>query len=182
MGTPLANVPLSIASSTFNGQIFSARMAIGSNMLTQQESSGGGYYWFVVINRSTLAVEYNALQTKNNIAPDIGKLNTSDHILLVATMGVGLNVTPQGELFEFLDQNGAGRQLRRIEQFGHQFNCGSYGTFGYALCGILGNQNMPGFEESALGNGSPGPFLTIQLMPNTINGTTSYTPIQLSNA
>lgn len=176
-----ANVPLSIASTTYNNFFF-AQMAIGKNTITQQTPTGGGYYWFVVINRSTLAVEYNALQTQNNVAPNIGNLNTSDHILLVATLGVGLNVPPQGALFDFLDQNGGGYQLRRVDQFAQQFNCGSFGTFGYALCSVLGNQNLPGFEDSSLGNGSPGPFLTIQLLPTSVGGQTVYTPIQLSNS
>lgn len=181
MSTAPANVPLSIVSSTFNNNFF-GQMAIGKNVLSQQLNSGGGYYWFVVINRSTLAVEYNQVQTANNVAPNIGNLNTNDHILLVATLGVGLNVPPQGALFDFLDQNGGGYHLRRVDQFAQQFNCGSWGTFGYALCSVLGNQNLPGFEDSSIGASSSGPFLTIQLMPNTFNGQTVYTPIQLSNS
>ena len=97
-------------------------------------------------------------------------------------MGVGLNVQPQGDLFNFLDLNGAGAELRRIDQFAEQFNCGSWGTFGYALVGVLGNSNAPGFESSSLGQGTPGPFLTIQLMPSTVEVHTFYTPVQLSNA
>ncbi len=159
--------PLSIASSTFNN-LFFGQIAIGNNVLSQQINTGGGYYWFVVINRSTLKVEYNQVQTANNVAPNIGALNTNDHILVVATLGVGLNVPPQGALFDFLDQNGGGYHLRRVDQFGQQFNCGSWGTFGYALCSVLGNQNLPGFEDSSLGNGTPGPFLTIQLMPKHV--------------
>lgn len=181
MSQPLPNVPVSIASSTFNN-IYFGQMAIGQNVLSQQLNTGGGYYWFVVINRSTLAVEYNAVQTQNDVVPKIGALNTADHILLVATLGVGLNVPPQGPLFDFLDANGGGYELRRVDQFAQQFNCGSWGTFGYALVCVLGNQNQPGFEASAIGASATGPFLTIQLMPTVIGGQTIYTPVQLSNA
>lgn len=181
MSNASPNIPLTIASTTGNSYFF-AYMAIGKNVLTQQHPTGGPYYWFVVINRSTLAVEYNQIQTQNNAAPNIGNLNTSDHILLVATMGVGLNMQPQGALFDFLDQNGAGMQLRHVDQVAQQLNCGAFGTFAYALTGVLGNQNMPGFEDSVVGYGAVGPFLTVQLMPTTINGQTVYTPIQLSNA
>lgn len=175
------NVPLSVVSNT-NNNYFWAQMGIGSNVITQQAQSGGPYFWFVVIDRYTLAVVYNQLQTQPNVVPNIGQWNTSDYILCVATLGMGLNNPPQGPLFAFLDVNGGGAQLRRVEQVANQFNCGSLGTYGYALVGVLGNQNMPGFEGSAISNGVIGPILTIQLMPSTIAGKTIYTPIQLSNA
>lgn len=181
MSNAPGNVPLSIASTTGNSYFF-AQMAIGNQVISQQQPTGGGYYWFVVINRATLKVEFNALQTQNDVPPNIGALNSADHILLVATLGVGLNVPPQGALFDFLDANGGGYELRRVDQFAQQFNCGSFGTFGYALVSVLGNQNLPGFEASQIGNGAYGPFLTVQLMPTVIGGQTVYTPVQLSNA
>lgn len=181
MSAPGTNVPLSIVSNT-NNNFYWAQMGIGSNVLTQQQPTGGPYYWFVVIDRYSLAVVYNQLQTQPNVAPNIGPYNTSDYILCVATLGVGLNNPPQGALFAFLDVNGGGMQLRRVEQVAQQFNCGSLGTFGYALVGVLGNQNMPGFEASALSTGQVGPILTVQLMPSSIGGKTIYTPVQLSNA
>lgn len=179
--TDPVNVPLTVCSNT-NNNFFFAQIGIGKNGLSQQQQSGGGYYWFVVINRQTLAVEYNQIQTQPNVVPNIGNLNDVNHILIVATMGVGLNNPPQGALFQFLDVNGGGMELRRIEQVANQFNCGSLGTFGYALVSVLGNLNLPGFEVSKIGGGSVGPILTIQLMPTTVNGVTSYTPVQLSNA
>jgi hypothetical protein len=181
MSAPGKNIPLTVVSNTANN-FWWAQIGVGNNILTQQQQSGGPYYWFVVINRYTLAIEYNQLQTQPNLAPNIGNLNTSDHILVVATLGVGLNNPPQGALFAFLDINGAGAELRRVEQVAEQFNCGSLGTFGYALVGVLGNQNVPGFEASEIGRGTVGPILTVQLMPTTYGGQTIYTPVQLSNA
>ncbi len=172
-------VPLTVVSSTSN-KFYSAEMAIGSNILTQQPSSWN--YWFVVIDRRTLAVVYNQLQQSANTAPNLGSYNTSDYILIVATLGIGLNNQPQGDLFNFLDVNGAGRQLRRVNQVAEQLNCGSLGTFGYALVGQLGNSNQPGFEASQISGSSVGPILTCQLMPMDINGQTYYTPVELSNA
>ncbi|MBS0206065.1 MAG: hypothetical protein JSS49_24495 [Planctomycetes bacterium] len=172
-----ANVPLSVISSTYN-QSYYATMAIGNNVIVQQPSGGyGGYYWFVVINRKTLNVEFNQVQTQANVVPNLGALNSPDHILIVATLGVGLNNAPQGALYKFLDENGGGMELRRIDQIAQQFNCGYLGTFGYCLCCVLGNLNIPGFEVSALGQVS-GPILTIQLLPSN----SGYTPIQISNA
>ncbi len=100
----------------------------------------------------------------------------------MATMGVGLNNQPQGDLFKFLDLNGAGRQLRRINQVAQQFNCSSLGTFGYALVGTLGDMNQPGFEVSQISMPPVGPILTCQLMLTEIDGQNYYTPVDLSNA
>lgn len=178
---PATNVPLTVVSNTANNY-FWAQIAIGQNVLTQSLASGGPYFWFVVVNRYTLAIEYNQLQTSPTTVPNIGAFNTSDHILIVATLGMGLNNPPQGALFGFLDVNGGGMQLRRVEQVATQLNCGSLGTYGYALVGVLGNQNVPGFEGSVIGVSQVGPILTVQLMPTTFGGQTIYTPVQLSNA
>lgn len=170
--------PLSVIATTDN-QYYWGRVAIDKNILAQQ---GHGGYWIVVIDRSSLNVVYNQIQTSWNQAPDLGPYNTTDYILVVASLGVGLNIPPQGDFFNFLDANGGGRELRRVEQIATQFNCGSLGTFGYALVGILGNTNLPGFEASIIGRGGTGPILTLQLMPTTIGGKTVYTPVQLDNA
>ena len=178
--TAPANVPLTVVSTTSNQFMF-AQIGIGKNILSQQPAPNSGpYYWFVVINRETLKVEFNQVQQQPNVVPNIGALNTDAHILVVATLGVGLNNQPQGALFTFLDENGAGRELRRIDQVAVQFNCGSLGTFGYALAGVLGNLNQPAFEASALL--SNGPILTLQLVPHEINGKVLYTPSQIDNA
>jgi hypothetical protein len=173
-------VPLTVVSSP-GTQHFWAQIAIGRNILTQT-SATKRCYWFVVIDRSSLAVVVNQMQNANNTAPNLGNFNTADYILIVATLGLGLDVTPQGDLFNFLDLNGGGKELRRVEQVGTQLNCGSLGVFSYALVGVLGNLNQPGFELSTVANGNVGPILTIQLMPTTVGGKTVYTPVQLSNA
>lgn len=188
MSAASTNVPVSIACTSYavSPNInYLCEMAIGPTHLTQQTTHGNGGFWFVVLNRTTLAVEYNQVQpaSSNNVVPNIGTLNTSDHLLLMGTPGVGLDNPPQGALFDFLDKNGAGYHLRRVEQFAQQFNCGSWGTYTYVLCSVLGDGNSPGFEDCTLAKENPeGPFLTIQLMPISINGQTSYTPINLANA
>jgi hypothetical protein len=172
-------VPLTVVSNS-NNQYYWAQIAIGKNVLTQQPSQAA--YWFVVVDRSNLNVVYNQLQNAANVAPNIGNYNTANYILIAATLGVGLNNVPQGGLFSFLDVNGGGRQLRRVEQVGMQLNCGSLGTFGYALVGVLGNLNVPGFEGSWLATQGVGPILTLQLLPTNVGGQTVYSPIELSNA
>lgn len=175
------SVPLSVVSSR-DTQYLWARIAIGKSILVQNPPAGGRAYWFVVIERSSLKVVYNQLQQAPNVVPNIGAYNSSDYILVVATIGLGLDVTPTGDLFNFLDFNGAGRELRRIEQIAQQFGCGTMGTFGYALVGVLGGLNQPGFEASNIAGTNVGPVLTLQLMPFVNQGKTVYTPVQLSNA
>jgi hypothetical protein len=171
------NVSLSVVSSLHTGSFF-AQVGIAKE-ITSTDKQG---YWFVVVDRSTLKIVDNINQTANNTVPNIGSHNTTDHLLIVATAGVGLDKTPQGELFKFIDLNGGGRELRRVEQIGRQFNCGHYGTFGYVMVGILGNQNQPGFELSEISGSRSGPFLALNLLPTKVGGKTIYTPTTLSNA
>lgn len=174
-----SSVPLTVVSSLATNYHF-GQIAIGDQTLTQEPKSWA--YWFVVVDRYKLKVVYNQVQSSASTAPDIGSNNSPDYLLIVATMGIGLNNQPQGDLFKFLDLNGAGRQLRRIDQVAQQLNCGSLGTFGYALVGTLGDMNQPGFEASRISAPSVGPILTCQLMPYEIDGKTCYTPVELSNA
>lgn len=176
-------VPLSIISTTgesSNSNQF-VQIGIGSKILDQQPKEWA--YWFLVLDRSTLDVVFNEVSSSANSVPDgLSKYDTADYILAFATAAVGLNNQPQGDLFVFLDRNGAGRELRRIDQIATQFNCGYLGTFGYALVGVLGDQNMPGFETSQISQPFTGPILTVQLQPMDIDGKTTYTPVQISNA
>lgn len=176
-------VPLSIISAAaMNSFGAYATIAVGNSVLRQNVQPGHASYWFVVLDRSNLNVVYNQLQTAPDQAPGLGAYNDTNHILIVATLGLGLDRQPQGALFKFLDVNGAGMQLRRIEQLATQIGCGSLGTFGYALVGLLGNQNQPGFEASSVAASPTGPIITVQLLPVTVQGQTLYTPIQLSDA
>ena len=173
-------VPLSVASSLASSQhVYTpfAQVAIGSDKYATDKQG----YWFLVVDRSTLKVVEQSNQTSNTTAPKLVH-NTADHILIIATAGVGLDKTPQGDFFKFVDVNGGGRELRRVEQIGRQFNCGRYTSFGYTLVGILGNLNQPGFELSQISGGGDGPFLTLTLIPTTIGGKTIYTPASLSNS
>jgi hypothetical protein len=170
------NVPLSVVSSLHNGHFF-AQVAIGTEIISTEKQG----YWFLVVDRQTLKVVENINQTSNTTAPNLGQHNNENYILLLATAGVGLDKTPQGDLFKFIDLNGGGRELRRVEQIGRQFNCGHYGTFGYTLVGLLGGLNKPGFELSEISGSRSGPFLTLTLVPTTVGGKTIYTPSTLSN-
>jgi len=172
-------VSLSVVSSLSTQSNF-GQIAIGDKIMNQNPSSGS--LWFVVLDRSNLSVVFNELQSAPNTVPALTQYNDSNHILIVATMGMGLNNQPQGDLFNFLDHNGGGIELRRIDQIATQFGCGSLGTYGYALVGVMGDQDIPGFEASIITAPSTGPILTLQLMPTEVNGKISFTPVSLNNA
>lgn len=173
-------VPLTVISSTSNQYLW-GQIGIGNNILTQQPKNPG--YWILVLDRRTLEVVVNQFQEAPNVDPNLGNYNSIDYILVLGTIGVGLNNQPQGAFFTFLDLNGGGRELRRVNQVATQFNCGSLGTFGYALVGILGDRNVQGFEDSQITAGvNLAPILTVQLMPTDVNGAPYYTPVSLSDA
>jgi hypothetical protein len=174
------NVPLSvIANVVTNGTAF---VGVGNQKYSQGGQGAPRGLWFLILDNSTLKPVYNALWTQVDTVPPIQQWNDSNHIMIVASNAMGLNSQPVGNLFTFLDVNGAGAKLRGIAQIAAQFNCGYLGTYGYALVGTLGNQNIPGFEASAPTGGNPAsPVLTLALMPITINGTTTYSPVALSD-
>lgn len=173
------NVALSVISSANRSSRW-GQIGLGEHVYTQQPDHWA--YWFMIIDRRSLKVVYNELHSTANEVPDLGQYNSDGYILALGTLGIGLNNQPQGDLFKFLDANGAGRHLRRVDQIATQFGCGSLGTFGYAMVGVLGDANQPGFEACQLIGGSVGPILTVQLVPMTIGNDICYTPVQLSNA
>jgi hypothetical protein len=102
-------VPLSIVSSAaMNSFGAYATIAVGSNVLNQNVASNNPSYWFVVLDRSNLSVVSNQLQSAPDQVPSLGGYNDTNHILVVATLGLGLDRQPQGALFDFLDANGGG--------------------------------------------------------------------------
>lgn len=172
-----SNLPLSVWSAP-NPTNPHAEIAVGTTKLVQDKKG----FWIVVLDRGSAKAVKELLHTDPTKTPDLGTFNTTDYILIASAVGQGLNKQPQGDFFKFLDVNGGGRELRRIDQFARQFNCGYFGTFGYALVGLLGNQNRSGFEASQIGHYTTGPILTLTLLATEVGGKTIYTPAQLSNS
>lgn len=170
-----SNLPLTVVPGVLPSG--AALVAIGSSGVMQQLTPG---YWILVVDRTTLAVVYNQVQTANDQVPPISQYNDSNHILILATMAVNCSDQPQGAFYQFLDLNGGSVALNQIAQVAQQFGCGYFGYFGYALVSVLGNENTPGFElvtfDNAIGSGQP---LTLQLMPVQVGNQTLWTPIAL---
>ena len=137
-------------------------------------------YWFLAINRWTLKADYNQVQTSNDDPPQgIAPYDTTDYMLVVATYALGSDNLPQGPLYEFLIDNGANRQLRRLEQIYSALSCGTFGRMAYALVGVLGPgpSALPGIESSSIVQAeNPGTVLTCTLIGTEINGKVIYSP------
>jgi len=137
-------------------------------------------YWFLAINRYTLNADYNVVQTSNDDKPaGIDKFDSTDYMLVVASYALNTDNLPQGPLHEFLIDNGAGRQLRRLEQVSNALSCGELSRMAYALVGLLGPgpSTIPGIEFSTVVQADVnGAILTCTLIATEIAGKVIYTP------
>jgi hypothetical protein len=170
-------VPLSVMG-TQPAQYAGGIVAVGNNRLTQQLTNDQGY-WFVVLDASNLAVVYNAVQQSGSTVPNFG-VSGPGYLLVVVTLGVTFDNQPQGALFKFLVNNGAGAGLLAIEQLASQIGCGSIGGFCYTFVTTLNDPN-PGFEayDTPVQTGYTAIQTLSLLAVNQPGGGTAYTPIAL---
>lgn len=127
-------------------------------------------YWFVFLDRNNPKAKAKdfVIPGKNNtsVPADVDAYMTqSQYIFAITTQFLSLLHIPQGELFDYLVQYGAGRALRRIEQLNSSLGCGSIGRPNYILtgeCGPRGALSPPSYE---LGSVHEVVYLTMSLMP-----------------
>lgn len=182
MGDDLKPLPLTITAP--NDPTFPAQMVIGSDSLYLKEKPGPyGGYWFVVIDRKSLKVVYNQFSASSDKAPEIGEYDSSDYILLLSTAGLGTGEVPQGALYDFLYDNGGGRELKRIVQLNNTLGCGTWGWVSYILVGVLGpgRPGIPGIERSNIEYSSAAIVMTAELVPMKIGDEVIYSPSPLGN-
>jgi hypothetical protein len=162
-----------------------AQMAIGKNQipLPGQPSGVTGGYWVVVVDRTTLHVVYNKIVETSDKAPDIGKYDTPAYLLFITTMWLGTGFVPQGALYDFLMDNGAGRHLKRVVQLNNTLGCGNWSTVAYCLAGVLGPgvPAMGGVELGDIATGDVAIVMTAQLVPIQVGSTVLYTPSPLGD-
>ncbi len=171
----MTNVPLTAMSSTeTNG---SYQVVIGADDLAPP-SRPENNYWFVVVDLSNLSVVANELSASNDSvpAPVLKFAGNPDYMLVMMTVAVYAGSIPQGSLTEFLQEAGAGTQLRRLEQAISQLGTGVLGPVSYILASTLDTSD--GFEEMSLDGQS---VLTLELVPVDVGGQTRYTPVSLSD-
>jgi hypothetical protein len=129
-------------------------------------------YWFVFIDRNNPMnkVQDFVVPGQNNSSVPAGVdqyMTNPEYIFAVATQFLAMNHVPQGPLFDYLTQYGAGRELMRIEQLNSAFGCGSLGRPSYILtsqCGPRGD-NLPAPAAYEVASITDTPYLTMSLMP-----------------
>jgi hypothetical protein len=172
-----------IQSSTFANNPPSVCVDVGPNKTflvpaNKQDNS----YWFVVMTANNPRVklkEWLLPGTSNStVPPGIDTfMNDPNNLFFIGTQSLSTLNMPQGPLYNFLAQYGAGRELAKLEQVAHVYGCGSFGHMCYVLTG-QGGKRVPGQPAPIsyeLGSyTSTQAMLLMSLMPQ-MNGAPPYT-------
>ena len=97
-------------------------------------------------------------------------------MLIAVSLAWRFDQVPQGALYSFLRSTGSGQALERAEQIYAQLGTGYFSNVGYILAATLNPSDGSGIEE--LSHMGVIPIMTFSLMPVTIQGKTTYTPIR----
>lgn len=170
------NVPVTVQG-TFD--YWGAELYIGDKGYVPQPADAKNAYWFVVVDLESLDVVANEISKADDSVPaSVNQYaDNPKYLLIVATSGLRSDRVPQGALYTFLKSAGSGPKLEAAEQISEQLGTGTIGNFCYILAATLDPEDLPGFEEFSYTNMR---VMTFALMPVTVDGTTTYTPVQLS--
>ncbi len=176
------NLPVTIQAINQQGT-WSNSITIGKNgsnlSIAVKDTKLRNAYWIVVLNRQSLKVELNMTTQDNSSIPAQlqSYLGNTNYILFFNSQNLGSAYLPQGALYNLLVSEGAGAQLRRLEQVYETLNCGTWGFMAYSFVAVLGNDGGSALEDSTIMNGAL--LHTIELSPIDIGGTNYYTPVSL---
>jgi hypothetical protein len=175
----MANVPASIISRYWNSAHWS-QLGIGKKFYPPTGDGTKGFYWYTVVDLSDLSVPDVAVSNSSDTVPaNIAKyLGNAQYFLFFASNAQGSSNIPHGSLWDFLRQVGSGPALARGEQMIDQLGTGNIVHFSYALAATFNVADLPGFE---IFSPDVSAILTMQFMPITVNGKTTYAPIQVGN-
>jgi hypothetical protein len=171
-----SNVPLTIQ--TVQNSNNDGTIVIGSNTLNLSYSTYSNVYWAVVLDRSDLSVKANFTFSDNSNVPSQLQpfLGNTQYVLILTTQSLSTTNLPQGALYSFLTSEGAGTELKRIEQIYEALNCGTWGWVNYCFVGVLGNANTISFEYSSYENTL---LSTLYFFPVGFGSGVLYTPAEL---
>lgn len=135
-------------------------------------------YWLVVVDLHTLEVVSNDVYTGNDEVPASLQpyVNDARYLLVLSSMSLRTDQVPQAAFYDFLKSAGAGALLDRAEQISKQLSTVPIGYVSYVLAATMNPADAKGFEEFSFTNRT---VMTFVLMPITINGQTTYTPVQI---
>jgi hypothetical protein len=133
--------------------------------------------WYLIVDLTNLSnVVVNEFTTDTtNVPGNVQKYaGNSQYMLIFATVQLLSGSVPTGAVVQLLRNSGAGTQLARMEQMVEQIGSGSFVYVSYTLAGQMGTGT--GFELFSYLDFT---ILTFQLLPVTVGGKTTYTPIEL---
>lgn len=133
-------------------------------------------YWYVVVDLTSLKVVANISSTSNDSVPSqiASYENNSQYFLFfIANSQRGYNI-PQGSLYTFLKNIGAGQQLDRGEEMIGQLGTGAIRFFSYILAATMDTSDTGGFEIFSYTHPM---ILTMYFLPVEFNNQTIYAPI-----
>ena len=170
-------VPATFTSST-NYKI-SPRLIIGSDAHYPQNPPEGNYYWFVVVDLVSLTVVVNEVQKATgagtSTVPAAVKGHQGDprYILFFATSSLPVGNLPQGDLYAFLMEAGAGCQLERVEQIAEQTGSNVVSFLAYALAATM-NPSDGGGLEALIMNLDTSAIITMEFIHSGAEGGTYF--------
>ena len=132
--------------------------------------------WYLIVDLTNLSnIVVNEFTTDTtNVPSNVQQYaGNPQYMLIFATVQLTTGSVPTGGVVSLLQNSGAGVQLARMEQMVEQLGSGSFVYVSYVLAGQMGTST--GFEEYSFLDFT---ILTFQLLPVTVDGKTTYTPIQ----
>jgi hypothetical protein len=176
----LPPVPVTAVSFAYQGGVGSpfTRLKIGDQNVPLQADRQNGFHWYVVVDMTrSLNVVANAVSTDNHTVPADVKRLVGDPRYFVFVIGNNLrgHLVPQGELYKFLKDVGAGRQFAMMEQTVATTGTGTIVVYAYALGATMTVGDLPGFEVYSDNHHV---ILNMQFLPVKMPDKVVYAPIQ----
>jgi hypothetical protein len=171
-----ANVPVFVTSNYPNSG-WPTYMMIGSAFYQVPGNPAYSVWWFVVVDLQTLDIVAQEVSDEGNVVPPSVQqyVGNSQYFLFFVASNMMGGQFPQGALYDMLVEVGAAKRLPWMEQIVSQTGTGYFINFSYILAATMSANDVPGFEEFG-DNGRA--TLVFEFMPITIDGKTTYTPIQ----
>ena len=150
--------------------IGSGKNMTGMNPSNPQDDS----YWICILDASNPRAKVKdwVVPGANNSAVPAGLdtyMNDPKYLFAIATQYLSTLHVPQGALYSFLVQHGAGRELQKLEQLCSVLSCGSYSHVNYIFTGSCGPQQNGGssYESSSfLDNSASIMMKSLMPLPN----------------
>jgi hypothetical protein len=144
------------------------------------ESPQDDSYWWLILdatNPTKMVAQFLAPGLQNTTVPDglDAYMSNPQYIFALVTQNLSTIHVPQGPLYDYMVQYGAGGELQRLEQINTTLSCGTFSSVSYVLtgqCGVSGqNPPPPAYEQGSIFNPV---VLTMSLMPDPVTGQGPY--------